>query len=253
MSLQKNISQTIEQIRNNPLNHNLRLKLLQLYCVAGQWQQAEKTLNQYLKLNPTDQQTRTLFFGNIACELKRLEVYAANSPAISYIVDHQHIVTQQKIMQQLQAPNTLNNLFLELHEQVQPNFLIQLNDATQIQDEFIDTDIRISHVFEIFEENRYTWVSLADIESVQFKPTEILTDLIWRRTEILLKNKQRIACFVPVRYPFTEQQHLEDTLLYARSTNWENLGDFTVALGQKTLSNTIQDIGILDIANIYSI
>lgn len=252
MSLQKNISKTIEQIRDNPLNHNLRLQLLQLYCIAGQWQQAEKTLNQYLKLNPSDQQTRALFLGNIACELKRLDVYTANSPAMPYIENHD-ITIQQKIVQQLQAPNTLNDLFLELHAQVQPNFLIQLNDLTEIQDEFIDTDIRFSHIFEIFEENRYTWLSLADIESVQFKPTEILTDLIWRRTEIILKNKQSIACFVPVRYPFTEQQHLEDNLLYARSTNWENLGDFAVAFGQKTLSNTTLDIGILDIANIYSI
>lgn len=253
MSLQQKISQTIEQIRNNPLEHNLRLQLLQFYCLSGLWQQAKKTLNQYLKLNPTDQQTRALFVGNIECEISRLMVFNGKAMASAYSKANQQVALQNQIIQQIENPIQFNRIFLELHQYSSPNLRLQLNDQAELMDEFIDTDIRLSHVFEVFEENRYTWLSLDEIESVQFKPTEILTDLIWRRTVIVLKNKQSIACFVPVRYPFNEDQSLDDNLVYARSTVWENHGDFSTALGQKTLMNTESEIGILDIANIYSI
>ena len=253
MSLQPEIQKTIEQIRNNPLNHNLRLQLLQLYCVAGQWESALKTLNSYLKLNPTDQQTRTLFLGNIECELQRLDIVNHTHQVVAYTPNQPEVALQQQILQQCHDPALVNPLFLELHAQAQPSIVVQCHDHSELKGEYVDTDVRFSHIVEIFEENRYTWLSLAEIESISFKPTEILTDLIWRRTSIVLKNKQNIACFVPVRYPFEHQQSLDEGLLYARSTQWESVGDFSVAVGQRTLTNTEVDIGILDITNLHSI
>ena len=251
--LNKEITESIEQIRSNPLNHNLRLKLLQLYCISGQWAQAQKILTQYLKLNPNDHQTKALFMGNIECELKRLKCFDENVDLNAYLEDDISVNIQQKIIHDFKQNKDINELFLNLHDQVKSYFKIQLNNESEITDEIIDSDLRLSHVVEIFEENRYSVLGVHEIESIQFKPTEILTDLLWRRTEIRLKNQSHIACFVPVRYPFQNEANLDDALLYAHTTQWQSYGDFSTAFGQKTLSTPELDIGILDIQSLQSI
>lgn len=256
MPLQEQISQVITQIRNNPIDHNLRLQLIQQYCIAGQWEQAFKALQQYLKLNPKDQQTQALFLGNIECELARLKVFRGETKVTAYSEDNEKASLQCNLLKQVNdkehsdEEKALTEKFIELHEQVNQSLTFTLNDQTNVNGEVIDTDVRLSHVFEIFEENRYSWLSVDEIESVEFKSTEILTDLIWRRTEIVLKDQRRIACFVPVRYPFESHQQLDDALLYARTTSWENKGDFSIAYGQKTYTNAELDLGILDISSI---
>lgn len=75
MSLQNRIKESIKLIKMQPLNHNLRLELLQLYCLNGQWDSALKLIQQFLKLNSRDTQTKALFLGNIECEIYREKVF----------------------------------------------------------------------------------------------------------------------------------------------------------------------------------
>lgn len=253
-SLHNQILDTIEKIRNSPLDFNLRLQLVQYYCLTHQWEKAKRTLQQYLKLNPKDQQSQTLFAGNIECELARINVFKGRQPFIAYSSENIVVNLQQNMVANLENTQHLYTHFMTLCNEHTAEMKIKCYEQQDLDGQFIDTDIRLSHIFEIFQDNHYYVISLNEISAVHFKPTEILTDLMWRRGEVILKNQQTISCFMPVRYPVLQDgTDLDDALLHARITEWQNLDNFSIAVGQKTFTNAENDIGILDISDIYCV
>ncbi len=255
MSLEDKIQQTTDLIRNQPLNHNLRLELLQLYCIDGQWDRALKIAQQFIKLNPNDNQTKALFLGNIECEIIREQVFKGQHDAPNYwgktAVDSN---SQHDLLAAYLAQDTekLSALFFEKCESLD-TLSITSNDQQETTSQFLDTDCRTAFVLEVFEQNQYFWIDINDIQEVKFKKTEFLTDLIWRRGEVLLKNQRHLACFFPVRYPFTDKLELDDQCKYSALTKWTEVGDLEIGIGQKTFSNGDIDISILDIESIKAL
>ena len=68
MYLSQQIESTIQAIKKSPMDFNLRLSLVQSYLLQANWQQALKTIQGYLKLNPNDEQSKALLLNNIDCE-----------------------------------------------------------------------------------------------------------------------------------------------------------------------------------------
>lgn len=255
MKINIKIDSLIGSIKRNPLNQDLRLELIQYYCIDGRWDSALKSIQQYVKLNPKDSQSKGLFYGNINCEIKRQQVLLGHQKAEVYpglsveLINHQNEILNNYLLKDF---NLLQSQFLNTLSKVNNTF--ECNTGKQISTgSFIDTDCRLAFVVEIFCQDNYYWISINDIEKIIFKDNEFLTDLMWRRGEIFTKDNQHIPCFFPVRYPLTESIELADSFKYSTTTEWFNTGELSTAIGQKVLSNGDVDISFLDIHSLNSI
>ena len=114
---------------------------------------------------------------------------------------------------------------------------------------FRDSDERTTSILEIFIDDKYSWISIHNIKSIEFYESQFLVDLIWRRAIITMQNGKQLPCFVPVRYFSNTLDIDEEDLVLAKKTQWvSDQNSLCCGVGQKTfeLSNGI-DFGILDI------
>ncbi len=255
MKISNKIDNLIDSIKRNPLNHNLRMELIQYYCMDARWDSALKSIQQYIKLNPKDSQSKELFQGNIHCEIQRQQVILGQKKAEVYpglsveLIDLQnHILSTYH----LTDFNLLKTQFLDALSKVNNTFEC-IADEQIYTGNFIDTDCRLAFVLEIFTQDKYYWISINDIEKIVFKETELLTDIMWRRGEVFTKDNKHIPCFFPVRYPLFDEIESADSFKYSTATEWFNVGELSTAIGQKVLSNGDVDLALLDISKLTSI
>lgn len=257
MKIKKHIEEIIIQLKQQPMNLDLRLELIQYYCIDGNWEKALKTVDQYLKINLKDEQSKYLFKNNILCEIKRLNTLTNIDQINFYTSEDQKISDLQHKIFELFTKNTpiadIENKFLSGFDEYQSYLKIQLHDKRILEGLWIDTDHRFSFIIEIFISDQYYWLPLMQIEKVIFKTNEYLSDTLWRRAEIFLKNGQQIAGFIPARYPITCHEKISDEIKQNKETIWTNKGSLSIGQGQKTWTNSSDDIGLLDIDMICSI
>lgn len=255
MKISNKIDSLIDSIKCNPLNHDLRLELIQYYCIDGRWSSALKSIQQYIKLNPKDSQSKELFQGNINCEIQRQKIILGQQKATAYpglSVELVNIQNQILDTYYLEDLDLLQTQFLNAFSLVDNTFECSAGEQVSTGN-FIDTDCRLAFVVEIFTQDKYYWVSINDIEKIVFKDTEFLTDLMWRRGELFTKNNKHIPCFFPVRYPLFDSIELTDSFKYSSATGWSSVGELSTAIGQKVLSDGDVDISLLDISTLKSV
>lgn len=178
-------------------------------------------------------------------------------PMVFYPATDETLVQyQQQVLQKMASNQTAEQMkqdFLDVLEQYNSPLQIQLNDESCETGHWVDTDLRYSFVVELFVQDQYYALPISDIASITFKANQYLTDILWRRAEIHLKDGRQIACFVPSRYPIADAEHISDRLKFNRETFWHQFGDLSIAQGQKTWSNGTIDIGVLDIKSVNMI
>lgn len=239
-------------IKENPLNFNLRIELVQYYCLKGFWKDALKLLDSYCILNPSDNQTKKLFQNNIKCEIERLSVF--NHESVASSINKYGFDICKKQYEFLRNISVFDqNISLDLFEFMSnynnKKFNILLNDNRLLNGLISDTDHRVCNIFEVFVEENYKWVALNSIQKIEFYESEYVVDLIWRRAIMTLSENEKIPCFIPVRYSFTDNEGSDDSLICSKRTIWKATDSgFLVGSGQKTyvLNNEI-DFAILDI------
>lgn len=257
MSIQENIETTIQSVKKSPMDLNLRLKLIQLYLVEAEWGKALTTTQGYLKLNPKDEQSKHLLLSNIECEIVRKKVFSNEITVTEYAYANENIIAFQKDILNDYFRKTDKHLidekFVSFVDSLDSELSIMIPQNKEIQTHnglWLDTDMRTACVVELFCQGRYYWLPMVDIKKINFKPNEILTDILWRRVEIELVNGHMTAGFMPVRYVMTENLSLTDEIKYAKLTQWQDINGFSIAQGQKVWSNGDIDVGLLDIFQI---
>ncbi|OUY08254.1 type VI secretion system accessory protein TagJ [Acinetobacter populi] len=251
MNIKEQIEQLIVQIKQQPTNYDLRVALIQYYCIDGQWDKAQKTVDQYLKLSNKKEQVKFLLQFNIIAEIERLNTLKGILE-LKFFPDSEIKIGElnKKIFKSvIQDTNQIavKEQFLNSFEYYTESFNISLNNGHSFSGIWIDSDVRFSFILEIFVQEQYYWLAISEIASIKFKANQYLTDILWRRAEIILKDGRHIACFIPARYPFFESDNISDKLKYCKETQWLDYGELSVAQGQKTWTNGTVDVGILDI------
>lgn len=254
MLISQKIDFLVSQIKQQPMNLDLRLSLVQYFCLNSDWSKALNCIEQYLKLHPQDRQSSVLLKQNILCEIKRetlLKEY--NIELVQSILPDCKIVRQQvellnNYLQQVE-PAQLEQQFLE-YIQSQSLRTVSINQQPYKEQLILDSDLRYAMICEIFIGEQYCWLAWQDISKIYFKSNQYLTDLLWRRAEIILNNGNHLAGFIPVRYPLIEQKDYVDELKYAQKTDWFSYGQLNWADGQKMICHTEHDFAILDIEDL---
>lgn len=106
MYLSQQIESTIHAIKKSPMDLNLRLSLVQSYLLQANWQQALKTIQGYLKLNPNDEQSKALLLNNIDCEIQRQRLFNNELSVQGYIGTNEAIIGfQQDLLSEYFCPS----------------------------------------------------------------------------------------------------------------------------------------------------
>lgn len=250
MTISDSIDHYIQSIKSNPMDFDARLALVQFYCLAGNWDKALKTIEQYLKLNEKDNNANILFKNNIECELIRLNTLNHKIEINTYVSIDIDSSRKEIFLSDIKQQDyeEIKNNYINIADQLNKDFTVQLNNETQCTGTWLDTDFRFTDLVEVFIHNQYYLIPMYKIVELKFKSNEFLTDIMWRRADIILDDSRNTSCFIPTRYPFLFDDNLSDDVKWGRQTTWVELGDLSMGMGQKTITNGEQDVGWLDIS-----
>ncbi|MBE9578304.1 MULTISPECIES: type VI secretion system accessory protein TagJ [Moraxella] len=238
------IETLISQLKKDPMNLNARLALIQCYCLEADWQKALNTTDNFLKIH-NDPHVKSLLKQNILCEIQRDEVFKNTKAPLAY-PDTAFHDNQTLLLQAFYGDNdNIVDIFSQLIDECDFWATIATYDEQNYQDSWIDSDFRLSSVFEIFVDAHYYWLPANNIRSIHFWRHEVLTDILWRRAKITLQNQQEISAFIPARYPILTE--VSEDIKQNKRTQWEQISKLSWANGQKTLTSGDVDIPLLDI------
>ena len=205
---------------------------------------ALNTTHSFLKIHNSSH-VKSLLRQNILCEMKRDEVFKNTEAPIAYPGTAFHN-NQVLLLQAFYDKNdNIVDTFSQLIDTCDFFATITTYDKQSHRDSWIDSDFRLSSVFEIFLDSNYYWLSTNDIQSIHFWRHEVLTDILWRRAKITLRNQQEISGFIPARYPILTE--VSENIKQNKRTQWEQISKLSWANGPKTLTSGDMDISLLDI------
>lgn len=238
------IETLISQLKKDPMNLNARLALIQCYCLEADWQKALSTTDNFLKIH-NDSHVKSLLKQNILCEIQRDKIFKNNNTPSPYPNTTFHH-NQTLLLQAFYDSNeNMIDTFNQLINECDFWATITTYDKQTHQGLWIDSDFRLSSIFEIFIDDHYYWLSINDIQSIYFWRHEVLTDILWRRAKITLQNQKEISAFIPARYPILND--LSEDMKQNKLTQWQQISELSWANGQKTLTSGDMDIPLLDI------
>jgi type VI secretion system protein ImpE len=97
---------------------------------------------------------------------------------------------------------------------------------------------------------KYYWIGWERIEKLEFRSPKYLRDLLWRQTEMVIREGPDALVYVPVLYPGSHRSQ-DPELRLGRRTDWiETPAGPTAGVGQRTLLVGDADKSILSIGRI---
>jgi type VI secretion system protein ImpE len=224
------------------------------YLRAGKLKEAIQALNEQVRQNPLDTQLRTFLFellcfaGEFDRSGKQLEFLGEGGRNAEFgVLLYRAALSAEKSRQQFFA----NKEYESRHEPA--NSLAGTLNGKPFQ-QISDADPRIGGRLEVFLGGAYAWVPFEHITSVTIQEPKRLRDLIWTpaliHTADSFKGRDLGEVFIPVLSP-ASWQHSDDAVRLGRVTVWESQEDGSeVPFGQKLLLVDGDELPILELRNL---
>lgn len=209
-----------EQVRQRPLDRQLRTFLFELLCFAGEFDRGEKQL-EFLSEGSRDAELGVLLYrAALSAERSRQR----------FFVDKEYENRREAAKP---LAGTLNGKSFR-----------QVSDA----------DPRIGPRLEVFLGGAYVWIPFEHISSVTIPEPKRLRDLIWSpalvHTADSFQGRDVGEVLSPVLAPGS-WQHSDDAVRLGRMTVWESQEDETeVPFGQKLLLVDGEEVPILELRDL---
>ncbi len=234
-------------VKSKPSDVNGRLLLCDLLCLAYEFERADKQLDVISKQDPELTVGVSLYRHLIRAETARKQFYE-----------------QGRIPEFMEDVSAVLQLHLRASIALREGSLAEarelLGQAEQAQTplagtcdgesftDLRDLDDLTSTFLEILTSTgKYYWVGLEKIESLEFQKPRQLRDLIWRPTNMVIRNGPDAVVYVPVLYAGS---HLSDNpeVRIGRGTEWiENENGPTRGIGQRMFLINEEDKSIMSI------
>lgn len=257
-TLQTLIAKLENAIRKNPTHVNDRWILMESLCLLRQWDRALNILQTCIRMAPEIQSTAQAVGNLISAEKQREGVFAGQQRPLS-------LTAERCWMDQLARAMALNAIGdTDAADALRQEALSEIPEAAGQSnlgdcEWLVDSDTRLSGVFECFIGGSYRWLAFTDIASLELETPKRLLDLVWSPARLRLHlgiataqetavEPETLHIFVPSRYPARTDQQESDTVLLAQETIWRDVGETGVfASGQKTLMSDVGDWPLLDL------
>ncbi|QHJ00983.1 tetratricopeptide repeat protein [Xylophilus rhododendri] len=234
-------------VKAQPSKPALRIFMVQLLCVLGQWERAHTQLNVVAELQPDAAPMREMVGHALRCEKIRASVFAGKrSPMVFGQPDEWLALLIESLLSQGDAAQSAS--LAERAFDAAPASSGKLDGAPF---EWIaDADSRLGPVLEAMVNGRYYWVPFARLSRVALEPAVDLRDRVWIPATLTFANGGESIAMLPVRYPGSEASEDGQVLVSAR-TEWREIGPERFAgLGQRVL---VTDSGEHDLLGVHLI
>jgi type VI secretion system protein ImpE len=221
--LNEAIENLLGQVKANPNDAAARTFLFELSCLSGDWERAEKQLDVLGHQSTAAQLGVMVYRANINAERERQRVFTEGvqphflrePPA--YIDLHVEALRQLNNGQLTEARATLDRA-----EEERPAIAGELN-GKKFED-FRDYDDFVAPVLELIVKDKYVWLPLEQIKSIQISPPGQLRDMIWARARIEATDGTIGEVYMPTLYSGTSGSENDQARL-GRMTDWKRLSD----------------------------
>jgi type VI secretion system protein ImpE len=217
------IEQLLHQVKANPNDAAARTFLFELSCLTGDWERAERQLDVIGHQSTEAQLGVMVYRANINAERERQRVFAEGvqphflrePPA--YIDLHVQALSQLNNGQFAEARATLDRA-----EEERPAIAGKLN-GKEFED-FRDYDDFVAPFLELIVKDKYVWLPLEQIKSIQLSPPKQLRDMIWASARIEATDGTIGEVYLPSLYYGTNAAE-NDQVRLGRMTDWKQLRD----------------------------
>jgi len=217
-------------LRDDPVNVDYRSSLIELLCIKGELERADKQLNLMVQKHPEFLIGATNLRQLIRAEQARKDFADGNGVPDLFNGTNTH-------------SEALLQLHIELHngdresikskaeflEDTRPKLTMNL-DGKSVE-EMRDLDDSLGGFIEIFgTDGKFYLADLSEIEFITFKPAASIIEQVWRRVELSIKDGPSGEAHIPLVYVQSES----DAEKLGRETDWKEIGDeLMVGVGQK--------------------
>lgn len=234
------------KIRAAASDARLRLSLIQLLCVLGEWERVRTQLEVVESLGDENRSWINLLGPALMGEALRREVFAGRTTPLVLGEPSEWIA---QLIRALQPGDPSAQAALRAAAfDAAPAAPAKVNGEEVPW--LADADSRLGPVLEAIMEGKYYWIPFDRVRRLSLTIPTDLRHLVWVPGQITWTTGGESPVMIPTRYAGTETS-TDDQLRLARKTTWEELAENQFrGLGQRTLTAGDRDFPLLEIRTI---
>jgi len=221
--LNEAIEQVTNEVKADPANASRRTFLFELLCFAGEWTRAEKQLDVIGHQSVQAELGVMIYRANIKAEMERRRLFTEGihphflKEPPKYIDLNLAGLNQMRMNQFSEAATTL-----ERAEEERPALPGKL-DGKDFKD-FRDIDDLVAPVLELIVKDKYVWMPIEHIKSLEISPPRQLRDLLWTNARVEALDGTIAEAYIPALYEGSSK-HSDDQVRLGRLTDWQKLSE----------------------------
>ena len=228
--LSEAISHLEMSLKDDPMNIDFRSSLIELLCIKGELERADKQLNIMVQKHPEFLVGATNLRQLIRAEQSRQDFSKGNAIPALFNKTNDYIEALMKLNLEIRNGDKESIAFkAEQMEKIRPQLNIEINGKKAL--EVRDLDDSLGGYIEIFgTDGKFYLADLSEIEYLTVKPVTSLIEQVWRRVDLSIKDGPCGEAHIPVVYvnSTTEAQKL------GRETDWQEVAsNVMLGLGKK--------------------
>jgi type VI secretion system protein ImpE len=234
-------------VRRRPEEARLRVFLVQLLMVLGDWERALTQLGVLKELDSTALPMVHSYGAAIQCERLRAAVFRGErSPLLFGEPEPWMAQMVQAVGLQAQGHSSEAAELRSGALEAAPASAGTLNGAPF--EWLADADSRLGPMLEVLLNTNYYWVPMHRIGEIRVEGPQDIRDLVWLPAEFVWANGGEAVGFIPTRYPGSESA-ADDALRLARKTDWVD-ADGSVGIGQRLLATDDVEMPLLEVRSV---
>lgn len=242
------LSALVDQVRTNPSNVQIRIRLFQAYALNGDWEGAASQLRLVRSLSRGDQDLLLgvpAYLNLIAAERLRASVFQQGTAPVFFGEPKEWMALQLESLRQIIRGEWKSaKESIERSREAAPAIPGRLDG--QAFEWIMDADSRLGPLLEVVLAGRYYWMPFSCVERISLSRPTQLQDQIWMPGDFSLRNGSVLSGYVFTRYPGTERE-TDSNLRLARATEWRDVGDgLQVGVGLRIWSTDLRDIPVIE-------
>jgi len=237
------------QVRDHPAEAKSRVFLFQLLSVLGDWQRALTQLQVCGELDASALAMVHTYRDALQCEAVREAVFDGKTTPMVFGKPQNWVALLVEALQVEDRGDAAAAARLRQQAfDAAPGTSGSVNGRAF--DWIADADSRLGPVLEAVINGRYCWVPFAALTKVSIEAPTDLRDLVWLPAHLRFINGGESVALIPSRYPGSGATG-DGALQLSRKTEWLKLApDQYRGLGQRLLTTSADEIGVLDVRDI---
>ena len=236
-----------DEIRAHGAKAALRLSLVQLLCVMGQWDRVRTQLQVLDSLGEEFAPWALMMGQAVLAEELRREVFSGRTTPLVLGEPPPWIAPLIQALAKDTPAEVAARQRADAFERA-PATPGKIND---VEFEWLaDADSRLGPVLEVLMEGKYYWVPFERIRRIALEPPSDLRHLVWLPAQFTWTTGGESSGWIPCRYPFSEAS-ADDRIRLGRLTEWEEFwpGSFR-GVGQRMLTSNVDEHPFLEVKSV---